>query len=66
MHRKPDRLRGRPVNPVFHMLFDQRVIAQLQFHDLPALKLQCGLSLQHDHPFIVILIIPEIFGTGLA
>ncbi len=67
MNRQPDRrlVRRCPLDPVLLPGGDVHEIARLQF-DLAILKAEPCLPFQYHDPLVLVLVVPEAFGTCLA
>lgn len=66
MHGKPDRgfVRCRPSNTVFPASRDVDKIARSQLHRL-SFELKPCHPLEHDHPLVLILVIPKVIRGNL-
>ena len=67
MHRQPDRrlLWRRPLDSMPLVCRNVDEVPRLHL-DCPILKPKPCRSLQHDDPFVLVLVVPEAFGRGLA
>ena len=58
---------GRPLDPMPFVRRDVDEITRPHLHRLiVSFKQQLRLPFQHDDPFVLILIVPEVIGTGVA
>ncbi len=58
-------IRRRPINPVLLVVPDADEVAGLHLDGL-VLETKSGRSLQHDDSFVLLLLVPESFGRGMA
>ena len=69
MHRQPDcrLVRGCPFDPVSFVRRNHQKVARLQLDGLfVAIEPQPSRPFQHHDPFVLVLVIPESVGRGMA
>lgn len=66
MHGQPDGVGGGLLYAMFYVSGDQEGISPVQGHYASVGELEGGGALEQEDPLILRLVVPEVFGTGLA